>query len=239
VTETPKAQTGSPAIRLWGAARLAGAVLTVAAIVAQLDKTVSVARERDQDMATVLWNFFSFFTILSNVIGAVTLVVGGAWLLLRGARGAVEPRALSLAFLCAGTYMVTTGVVYNLLLRGIELPQGTTVAWSNEVLHVVGPLIFLIDLALRLDRRLAWRDLLYVAPFPIVWAVYTLVRGELVTNPTTGEGWWYPYPFLDPHQIGYGYMGVAAYVVAIAAAILGVAAVAVWWTRRRGSTIAL
>ena len=41
--------------------------------------------------------------------------------------------------------MVVTGVVYNLLLRGIVLDQGTTVPWSNEVMHLVGPAFMLLD----------------------------------------------------------------------------------------------
>ena len=40
---------------------------------------------------------------------------------------------------------VVTGVVYNLLLRGVELPQGTTVEWSNEVLHVVACAYIVLD----------------------------------------------------------------------------------------------
>ena len=35
------------------------------------------------------------------------------------------------------TYMIVTGLVYNILLRGIELPQGSEpIPWSNETLHV-------------------------------------------------------------------------------------------------------
>lgn len=134
-------------------------------------------------------------------------------------------------------YMLVTGVVYNTLLRGIELPQGTTVLWANEVLHVVGPLVLLLDLLLAPGRRgLRWSAVGAVLVFPVVWVVYTLVRGPWVTNPVTGASSWYPYPFLDPGnpalQPG-GYAGVAVYVVGIALLIGGVAAAVVAVGRRR------
>ncbi|ANS80026.1 Integral membrane protein [Serinicoccus hydrothermalis] len=124
--------------------------------------------------------------------------------------------------------MLVTAVVYNTLLRGIELPQGTTVAWSNEVLHVVGPALLLLDLLLAPRRRaLPWRAVQVVVAVPVVWVAYTLVRGPLVTNPVTRVGHWYPYPFLDPSNpdlVPAGYAGVAVYVVGIALVIGLVAA---------------
>ena len=71
--------------------------------------------------------------------------------------------------------------------------------------------------------------------FPVAWVGYTLVRGPLVTAPTTGAPRWYPYPFLDPHSAMTGGVGgVIAYVVTIAAAIALIAAGVVWVRRRRG-----
>ncbi len=229
MTEPVAVVRGGAPRRLWGAVRIVGAVVIAAAIVVQLQTTLAIAHERGQHLPTVLTNFFSFFTVLSNVLGALTLVIGGVWLLIRGARP--EPRTVSVLFLAVGTCMVTTGIVYNVLLRGIPLPQGATVPWSNEVLHGIGPALFLIDLVLRLGRRLRWHDLGFALVFPLAWVGYTLVRGEAITNPATGKPWWYPYPFLDPYVTPNGYIGVAGYVVGIAAVILAVAAATVWWTR--------
>lgn len=71
-----------------------------------------------------------------------------------------------------------------------------------------------------------------VISWPILWVVYTLVRGELVVSPLTGDGWWYPYPFLNPHVQG-GYLVVAFYVAGIAAAFTLVAWGVVAVGRRR------
>ena len=222
----------------WPYARLAGSALAVAAIIAQLVRTLAIARDADTawggHIPTVVSNFFSFFTIESNVIAAVALAVGGVWALRSRGAGEAEPRWLAVLLLCASTYMIVTGLVYNVLLRGIELPQGSTVPWSNEVLHVVIPLVMLADVLFAPHRRrLGWGAVGVAAIFPIVWVVYTLVRANLVIAPATGEPWWYPYPFLNPNLPGASYGSVAVYVVAIAVVILAVAALVVGVGRRR------
>lgn len=222
----------------WPYARLAAAALALAAIVAQLAQTLSNALEATTawggHLPTVIFNFFSFFTILSNLIALVALVLAAAWTLRDRSGTTPEPLWLATLLVCASTYMIVTGIVYNLLLRGIQLPQGTTVPWSNEVLHVVFPLFLLADVFFAPRRRaLPWSTIFVAAIFPIVWATYTLLRANLVIAPASGNAWWYPYPFLDPHLQG-GYAGVIAYVIAIAAVIIGVAALVVWVGRRRG-----
>ena len=108
--------------------------------------------------------------------------------------------------------------------------------WSNEILHVWAPLFILLDVFFGpLRRRLPWRALWTIIAFPIVWGIYTLVRGPLVTDFRTGNPWWYPYPFLNPNLQPWGYGGVALYVVGIAAGILVLAAGVIWVGRRRGA----
>lgn len=70
---------------------------------------------------------------------------------------------------------------------------------------------------------------------PAVWICYTLVRGPLVVNPVTGDPWWYPYHFLNPHNPA-GWPGVIGYSVGIAVVIAAVAWGVVGWGRRRGVT---
>lgn len=213
-----------------------GAALTLAAIVHQLTVTLSNAlaatTPHGSHVPTVFANFLSFFTIESNLIATVALTMAAVWGL-RASDGEREPRGTGFLLACASTYMLTTGVVYNLLLRGIELPQGTTVVWANEMLHLVGPLLMVADIAVAPGRRrLPWRTLALIVAFPVLWAVYTLVRGPLITSPATGLPYWYPYPFLDPNQPG-GYGLVAVYVVGIAVAILSIGTVVIWVSRVR------
>jgi hypothetical protein len=217
----------------WSIVRLLAALLIAAAVVAQLARSVSNAMDSGGDVATVVANFFSFFTVDSNVSSVVVLTIVGVLGLVRSPAGVTSSFALGLARACVATYMIVTGVVYNTLLRGIELPQGVTVPWSNEVLHVVGPLFLLLDLVVgTAPHRLSWRAVLGILVFPLVWIAYTLVRGPLITNPTTGAAWWYPYPFLDPHLVG-GYGGTIPYIVGIAVALGGFGAGVVYVGRRR------
>lgn len=224
---------------IWSIVRFAAAVLGAAAIIAQLQRSLSNAVEYGWHVPTVAANFLSFFTIQSNVLAAVTLAIGAIWWWTRGRRSDDrESHWYAVLLTCATTYMVTTGIVYNTLLRNIELPEGQTVAWSNEVLHVVIPLVLLMDLFVApRRRRLPWRSVWVVVVYPILWVVYTLVRGPLITAPGTDAPFWYPYPFLNPNNpelVPPGYAGVAVYVVGIAIGIVAVAFFVVWIGRRRG-----
>ncbi|QDE33422.1 hypothetical protein FIV50_00530 [Microbacterium foliorum] len=228
----------------WPFARLAAAVLGLAAIIAQLARSIENAlastTEWGQHLPTVAANFFSFFTILSNVLAVIVLAIGAIWSL-RHRRGTEpEPTWFAIILACVSTYMIVTGIVYNTLLRGVELPQGVTVPWSNEVLHVVIPLFLLADLLFAPRRRaLRWSAVAIATIFPIAWVVYTMIRANLIIAPATGETWWYPYPFLNPHIVPGGYLGVAGYIVGIAIAIIGVACFVVWVGRRRSAAVPL
>ncbi len=225
--------------RFWPYLRLLAAALVAAAVIAQLERTISNALvavpPATGHVPTVVANFLSFFTIQSNIASAVVLVIAAVWGWTRGKRATEESTGIAIALACVTTYMIVTGIVYNTLLRNVELPQGVTVPWSNEVLHVVIPLFMLVDLLLAPRRRaLAWSVAWIIVIYPIVWVVYTLVRAPLITAPASGLPYWYPYPFLDPNLQG-GYLPVGLYVVGIAIATVGVGLFVIWVGRRRAA----
>ncbi|MFE1646303.1 Pr6Pr family membrane protein [Microbacterium sp. P01] len=219
--------------QVWTILRLAIAGLIVAAVIGQLWLSITSAIDNARDVPTTIANFLSFFTILSNVGSAAVLVWAATWFWTNRRAEDTEPRGLALALTSVTTYMIITGVVYNTLLRGVALPQGTTLPWSNEVLHVVAPLFLLLDLFLGpLRRALPWRASLAVLLFPLAWVAYTFVRGPLTTNPATGAPYWYPYPFLDPNGPG-GVPSAVFFTVLIAVGIIAVALLVVWVGRYR------
>jgi len=225
--------------RIWPYLRLGAAALVAAAVIAQLERTISNALvavpPATGHIPTVIANFLSFFTIQSNIASAVVLVIAVVWGWTKGRRATEESTGIAIALACVTTYMIVTGIVYNTLLRNVELPQGVTVPWSNEVLHVVIPLFMLADLFVAPRRRgLAWSIAWIIVIYPIVWVIYTLVRGPLITAPASGASYWYPYPFLDPNLQG-GYLPVALYVVGIAAATVGVGFLVIWVGRSRAA----
>jgi hypothetical protein len=171
--------------------RLVFAAATIVAIVAQL-----------QDLAArgILnpVNFLSYFTIQSNLIAVAVFVIGVTrwrsestrrWELIRGA---------------AVVYMTVTFVVFALLLSNTNVD--TALPWVNTVVHQLMPIAVIVDWLIDPPRTgISFRDSLVWLVYPLAWTAYTLVRG-----PIAG---WYPYPFLDPANGGYG--SVAVYVVAI------------------------
>ena len=175
-------------------------------------------RGNNPDFRTV--NFFSFFTIQSNLYAVAILLLA----VLIDRRGRPSP-TFDLFRGAAVLYMVTTGIVYGLLLSGYQEELQTTLPWVDTVVHRVMPIVLVADWLIgpprtAIDVRRAAKWLIY----PLVYVTYSLIRGPVVD--------WYPYPFLDPDEAG-GYGGVLLYCVAIALGI-GLFATVVAWTSRRG-----
>ena len=210
--------------------RIIAALAIGAAIVGQI--VTSLAFWQSQGLTDIpfrLVNFFSFFTIESNVLATVVLVMAVGLTLMKK-----TPMWFSVLRAVATTFMVTTGIVYNLLLRNVELPQGSTLDWSNEILHLWGPLYLLLDWIFAPGRlRLEWKHIGTIIAFPIVWAVYTLIRGAVTYDPLL-DGGWYPYPFLNPETSANGYLSVSFYVILIAA-VIGLVGAGVIRISRSGS----
>ncbi len=216
----------------WAVLRIIAAGAVVAAIVGQLVVSAENVAAAGKSVGLLFWNFFSFFTIDSNTLTVVVMLMGAFFLLTRKGD---DTRWFTVLRVALVTYMSTTGIVYNLLLRNVELPQGTvTVEWSNTILHVIGPIFVVLDWLLAPGRIPLpyWKTIRVVVIFPIIWAVYTLIRGPFTPNEATGADYWYPYPFLDPHLSPNGYLSVAFYVILIAVIIGLVAALAIYVSRR-------
>jgi len=185
------------------------------------------------DRATLVTNFWSYFTVDSNV-GSVVVLLIGAVLLVRGQ--VPDPGWFSILRASVVAYMTVTGVVYNLLLRGVSVSGAAQdVQWTNEVLHVVGPIYLVLDWLLAPGRRpIEWKRLAVILTFPLVWTIYSLVRGPFVYDQVRVRDSWYPYPFLDPTVSANGYLSVAFYVIMITV-LFGVVGSLIVWISRRGT----
>ncbi len=212
--------------------RVAAAAAGVAAIVGQLITSLEYWPAHGvTNIALSVTNFFSFFTIQSNVAAIVVFLIGAALLV---TRTGADPGWFNTLRTCVVTYMVVTGIVYNLLLRNVELPQGATLEWSNEILHVAVPILMLLDWLFTPGRSpVEWRKLWIVVVYPIVWVIYTMVRGPFTPNEVLGESFWYPYPFLNPDTSPNGYLSVSFYIVLIALVIVAVGAGIIWISHRK------
>jgi hypothetical protein len=195
---------------LVGIVRLAmTAALSVALVFQIVEKTVN------NDM--VPCEYFTYFTILSTMLAIVVTAMGGVMAL----RLPVDTVGYTVARMSVVSYAVVTAVVYNVLLRGIPDEGFIVSPWPGEIMHVWIPIVLVLDWLLSPGRpALRWTGLRIVVIFPLVWLAFTLVRGAL-----TG---WYPYPFLEPDT---GWLSVSMYILAIAAVIVGLASLAIGYSR--------
>ena len=154
--------------------------------------------------------FFAFFTVLSNLFGAALfLVLALRW-------RSAPSMSLDVLRGASVVYLTVTFIVVILLLSAAELQLA--IPWVDFVLHKVFPIIVVVDWLLDPPtRRLTYRGSLRWLVFPLVWVTLTLIRGA-------ADGW-YPYPFLDPANGGYG--SVAVYFVAILVGFLAIGAMTV------------
>lgn len=199
--------------RMAGILSLVAGVSVLASIVWQVSDQVAAGRFEPTE-------YFAYFTIQTALINIVVLIVGGVLAF----RTPIDPPLYAAIRASVFAYAVVTGVVYNLLLRGIPNDDGYIAPpWPNENLHVWIPIYIALDWLLNPTRpRLRWSTMALAVSFPLIWVGVTMVRGAL-----TG---WYPYPFLEPYGPA-GVPGVVQYVVGIAVLIIVLAALAVAITR--------
>lgn len=203
------------------AGRALVSALILAALVGQLSTTLVFWGEQGYgDIPRNVTNYLSFFTVQSNLLAMVALGILVASQLGRPRVG----RRFDVALLCTTTYMFATGIVYNVVMRDVELPQGATLEWSNEVLHLVAPVWMLLDWFLcPRERDLRWADLGTVLVFPLLWLGFTFLRAPKDASEASETPYWYP--MLDPANHDNGVLGVVSVCFCIAAVLLVAAAV--------------
>jgi len=182
-----------------GVLRIAVAGAAVVAIAYQL------ARLQGHPSFGGVGNFFSFFTIQSNLLAATMLSLSA---LVRRAERSLPFEAARGA---ATLYIVITGAVFALLLSGLQEQLDTHDPFVNAVVHYVVPAAAVLDWFVEPPRqRIPWRLVVAWLVYPLAWFAYTLVRGSVRH--------WYPYPFVDVARHGYG--GVFLRAFAFLAAFL-------------------
>jgi len=135
--------------------------------------------------------FFSYFTILTNIIVALCFTA----LLIKqdSKRGNFlsQPKVLT----ATAVYITVVGIVYNLVLRSVWNPQGLQLI-VDELLHSFIPTLFVLYWWIFAPKNeLQWKDALRWLLYPLTYFIYILIRGKF-----SGQ---YPYPFIDVGNLGY------------------------------------
>lgn len=165
--------------------------------------------------------YFTYFTIDSSLVAAVTMAVAGVWAL----QGKAETVLLNRVRLSVASYAVVVGVVYNALLRGLPgAAEDGNYVWPqtpNEILHVWALVFIFLDFTLTTATNTPkFKQVFWVLLFPLAWVLFTILRG-------IATGWW-PYWFLNPTDEGgvtqmVTYIfGICAFLIVSALASLGV-----------------
>ena len=150
----------------------------------------AVTTEGDPGLVTRLIRLFSYFTIQSNL-----LVLASAALIVWSPDGdSPWRRVLRLDALLG---IVVTGLVYDTILAPLVHPTGLAL-WITIAFHYFSPWLTVDRLAAVRPPATIRRPHGGAGPSSgrPLWIAYTFAHGAVSD--------WYPYPFLDVTEIGYG-----------------------------------
>ena len=134
--------------------------------------------------------FFSFFTILTNLLVAIYFTLS----LIKK-----ENRVLSIinkpgTLTAVTVYITIVGLVYQILLRHIWDPKGMQRV-IDELLHSAIPILVTIFWYLYEEKKsIAYKQILKWLIYPLIYLLFILIRGEFSN--------FYPYPFVNITNLG-------------------------------------
>lgn len=167
--------------------------------------------------------FFSYFTILSNIM--VLLCCFFSLSLSKSRIGLFFSRPQTMT--AVTLYILIVGLIYNGILRFLSQPQGL-MRLVDELLHVVTPLGFFLFWWFFVDKiQVRWSHIGYWLIFPLLYFFYTLYHGSL--------SGFYPYPFINVAALGMNKVLLNSLVVTLIFLFLGLLLIAIgkWQSKRR------
>ena len=199
--------------RASGFARIAAGIFGIGVLYAHLIYSLGAG-------GSALPNFFSYFTMHSAMAAVLLWIVGGVLTI----RRPLDPQWIVTVRMLLTCYQLVSGVVYSIIVaQGVALGVSIQVPLTSQILHYWMPAFALVDwLTGPGHARVTWRALSLVLAFPLAWGAFTMIRGAVIG--------WYPYFFLDPHQVS-GPVEFAAYCSIVLAFIIAVAALLVLASR--------
>lgn len=178
------------------------------ALLVQVYFDISEALSNNDSVANGLIQYFSFFTIQTNMVIALLLTISFARP--HAEQFLTRPSVKS----ALANYIIIVGVVYALMLRHLWDPQGMQFV-ADRVLHDAIPFLYPLYWLVFLPKgTLRWMDPIRWLIYPVVYFVYSLLRGAFFGV--------YPYPFIDVARLGYSRVAVNAMVLLAAFFCLGV-----------------
>ena len=161
------------------------------ALILQLYIVIKNAATNGLTPLVAAWNFFSYFTVLTNLLVATCL----SFILLGPSSSPGRFFSKPTTIAAIALYIFIVGLTYNTILRFIWEPKGLQ-RWVDEALHVAVPLLFILFWSLFVPKRtLNWSHPFRWLVYPGVYLVYALFRGEY--------SGFHAYPFINTAELGY------------------------------------
>jgi hypothetical protein len=192
------------------------------ALVLQLYLEIHRSLAGGPPMAEIIVGYFSFFTILTNLLVVAVLTSSGRHRKSKLGNFFSRPTVQT----ATATYIGIVGVTYSVLLRKLWNPTGLQ-KLADVLLHDAMPVIYILFWFIWVPKGdLRWKDGFVWLAYPLVYLLYVLARGA-----ATGL---YPYPFIDVASLGYPRMLVNVVLFLVFFLAVGLVAIAVGrWTERR------
>ena len=166
-----------------------GAVMGWFAIITQLYLHI---QNRPVPVGESLLRFFGYFTVDTNILCSLFLT----FIALQ------SNSRLGLFFRKANTataltvYITIVGITYNILLRNTWNPQGMQ-KLADELLHSVIPVYLILFWFIFVHSKdIKWKNAFPWLIYPVLYMVYAIILGAITK--------FYPYPFVDVNELGYG-----------------------------------
>ncbi len=175
------------------------------------------------DRVDYIIHFFSYFTILSNIM--VLLCCFFTVFCSKSRMGLFFTKSETMT--AVTLYILIVGLIYNGILRFLSHPQGL-LSLVDELLHVVTPLSFFFFWWLFLDKiEIRWSHIFYWLIFPLIYLFYTLWHGSF--------SGFYPYPFVDVSELGMDRVILNSFGVTLVFVIIGILLIGLgkWQNKRR------
>lgn len=170
---------------------------------------------QDASFAERLTRFFSYFTVSTNIIVAVTLTAVAFFPEAKFGLFFSKPSTQA----AVASYISIVGLIYSLFLRSVWAPEGWN-AVADHALHDAMPLLYLVYWLFLVEKKgISWISPLWWLIYPIIYVGYSLIRGAYVN--------WYPYWFADAGQLGYPVALRNTFFVLVAFFVVGMIFVAI------------
>jgi hypothetical protein len=189
-------------------------LLAWSALILQFPLSLTASRANGQSILAAVITYFSFFTILTNILAALSLTAS-LW-----SPNSKLGKFFSRPEIITGIAINITlvGISYSLLLRSLWNPEGFQ-KLADIALHDLIPVLYIAYWLLFVPKStLRWRHIPLWMTYPLAYFSYALIRGALTAR--------YPYHFIDAASLGYPRVVLNATIVLIAFLVVSLAVVA-------------